>query len=133
MGKLSPYLRCGKELMSNNSIEIFLTLRFKKDLSQLAKRYRSIRQDLEPLVEQLKSGEVLGDRITGLNNPIFKVRLKNSNIQKGKSAGYRVIYYVKTETSVVLVTIYSKSDTSDIQNTTIKKIIKEFITEPGNG
>jgi mRNA-degrading endonuclease RelE of RelBE toxin-antitoxin system len=62
-----------------------------------------------------------------LNNQVFKVRLKNSNIQKGKSAGYRVIYYVKTETSVVLVTTYSKSDTSDIQNNTIKKIIKEFI------
>ena len=45
--------------MSSNSIEIFLTSRFKKDLSQLAKRYRSIRKDLQPLVEQLKSGEVL--------------------------------------------------------------------------
>lgn len=112
--------------MPSNSIEILLTPRFKKDLSQLAKRYRSIRKDLEPLVEQLKSGEVLGDRISGLNNQVFKVRLKNSNIQKGKSAGYRVIYYVKTETSVVLVTIYSKSDTSDLQNSTIKKIIKEF-------
>jgi mRNA-degrading endonuclease RelE of RelBE toxin-antitoxin system len=31
--------------MSSNSIEIFLTSRFKKDLSQLAKRYRSIRRD----------------------------------------------------------------------------------------
>jgi mRNA-degrading endonuclease RelE of RelBE toxin-antitoxin system len=121
--------------MSSNSIEILLTPRFKKDLSQLAKRYRSIRKDLEPLVEQLKSGEVLGDRISGLNNQVFKVRLKNSNIQQGKSAGYRVIYYVKTETSVVLVTIYSnysKSDTSDIQNNTIKKIIKEFIAGLGN-
>ena len=113
--------------MSSNSIEIFLTSRFKKDLSQLAKRYRSIRKDLEPLVEQLKSGEVLGDQISGLNNQVFKVRLKNSNIQKGKSAGYRVIYYVKTEASVVLVTIYSKSDTSDIENNVIEKIIKEFV------
>lgn len=87
--------------MSSNSIEIFLTSRFKKDLSQLAKRYSSIRKDLESLVEQLKSGEVLDDQISDLNNQVFKVRLKNSNIQKGKSAGYRVIYYVKTETSVV--------------------------------
>lgn len=40
--------------MSSSSIEIFLTARFKKDLSQLAKRYRSIRKDLEPLVEAAK-------------------------------------------------------------------------------
>ena len=115
--------------MSSNSIEIFLTSRFKKDLGQLAKRYRSIRKDLEPLVEQLKSGEILGDQISGLNSQVFKVRLKNSNIQKGKSAGYRVIYYVKIEISVVLVTIYSKSDTSDIENNVIEKIIKEFVEE----
>jgi len=129
MGKLFLFLRCGRGLMSSSSIEIFLTSRFKKDLSQLAKRYRSIRKDLEPLIEQLKSGEALGDQISGLNNQVFKVRLKNSNIQKGKSAGYRVIYYVKTETSVVLVTIYSKSDISDIENNAIEKIIKEFLGE----
>jgi mRNA-degrading endonuclease RelE of RelBE toxin-antitoxin system len=70
--------------MSSNSIEIFLTSRFKKDLSQLAKRYSSICKDLESLVEQLKSGEVLGDQISDLNNQVFKVHLKNSNIQKGK-------------------------------------------------
>ncbi len=62
--------------MSSSSIEIFLTSSFKKDLCQLAKRYRSIRKNLEPLVEQLKSGEILGDQISGLNNQVFKVRLE---------------------------------------------------------
>jgi mRNA-degrading endonuclease RelE of RelBE toxin-antitoxin system len=58
-------------LISSNSIEIFLTSRFKKDLSQLARRYRSIRKDIEPLVERLKSGEILGDQVSGLNNQVF--------------------------------------------------------------
>ncbi len=41
--------------MSNKSqpISIYLTSRFKKDLSKLAKRFRSIRQDLAPLIDQL--------------------------------------------------------------------------------
>jgi len=52
---------------------------------------------------------------------VLKVRRKNSNIQKGKSGGYRVIYYVKTETSIILAMIYSKSDFSDISNQMIKK------------
>ena len=39
--------------MSSDSIEIFLTSRFKKDLSQLAKRYRSIRKDLNPRLTRL--------------------------------------------------------------------------------
>ena len=80
--------------MSNKSqpISIYLTSRFKKDLSKLAKRFRSIRQDLAPLIDQLQGGETPGDLISGVKYQIFKVRLKNSDIQKGKSAGYRILY-----------------------------------------
>lgn len=68
--------------MQNEStpIQIALTPRFKRDLRELAKRYRSIRTDLQPLVEQLQAGELPGDRIAGIKYQVFKVRLKNSNI-----------------------------------------------------
>ncbi len=45
---------------------------------------------------------------------MIKVRVKNSNIQKGKSADYRVIYQVESPTFVLLLTIYAKSDRDDI-------------------
>jgi mRNA-degrading endonuclease RelE of RelBE toxin-antitoxin system len=113
--------------MSNNfPIQIALTPRFQRDLRDLAKRYRSIRLDLQPLMEQLKSGETPGDRVTGIKYQIFKVRLKNSNIQKGKSGGYRVIYYLKTEIEIILATIYSKSDLSDISNQVIEEAIAQY-------
>lgn len=118
--------------MSNNvpSIEIVLTPRFQQDLRKLAKRYRSIRKDLIPLIEKLQQGETPGDRISGNKYQVIKVRLKNSDIQKGKSAGYRVIYYLKTQTAITLVTIYSKSDLTDIPNKVIEEIIQKF--ESGN-
>ena len=106
--------------------EIILTKYFKKNLAKLAKRYRSIRKDLEPLIEKLQAGEILGDQISGSSYQVFKVRLKNSNIQKGKSAGYRVIYYIKTDTQIILITIYTKSDLSNIKNSVIEQIISEF-------
>jgi mRNA-degrading endonuclease RelE of RelBE toxin-antitoxin system len=37
--------------INENPIEIRLTPRFQKDLKILAKRYRSIRQDLQPLLQ----------------------------------------------------------------------------------
>ena len=55
-------------------IKIALTPRFKKDLRELAKRYRSIRSDIKPLIEQLQAGEILGDRIAGVKYQVFKVR-----------------------------------------------------------
>lgn len=108
------------------SIQILLTQRFKQDLRKLAKSYRSIRQDLAPLIDRLQQGETPGDRISGNKYQVIKVRLQNSNIQKGKSAGYRVIYYLKTETMITLVTIYSKSNQTDISNKVIEEIIQIF-------
>jgi len=114
--------------MQNNSplTKIELTPRFQKDLRELAKRYRSIRTDIQPLIEQLQQGELLGDRIKGVKYQVFKVRLKNSDIQKGKSGGYRLIYYVKIEDAVVLLTVYTKSEQANISNQQIINIIKDY-------
>ena len=107
-------------------ILIELTPRFQRDLRTLGKRYRNIRKDIQPVIEQLQAGELPGDRIPGMEYEIFKVRIKNSDIQKGKSAGYRAIYYLKTSDSIVLVTIYSKSDLSDIAVETVREILAQY-------
>jgi mRNA-degrading endonuclease RelE of RelBE toxin-antitoxin system len=111
------------------SIEITLTVRFQKDLRDLVKRYRSVRQDLQTLIEQLQSGEIPGDELTGARYQLFKVRLKNSDTRKGESSGYRVIYYLKTSQAIILVTIYSKSDFSDVSSETIKDAITQYEQE----
>jgi mRNA-degrading endonuclease RelE of RelBE toxin-antitoxin system len=117
--------------MSNDpsSIEISLTLRFQKDLRDLSKRYRSIRKDLQSLIEQFQASEFPGNEVAGAKYQIFKVRLKNSDTRKGKSGGYRVIYYLKTAQAVILVTIYSESDFSDVSNETIEEAIAQFEQE----
>lgn len=61
-----------------------------------------------------------------MNYTVFKVRLKNSNIQKGKSGGYRVIYYVKTADRIILATIYSKSDVADVDAEVIEDAIAQY-------
>ena len=82
---------------------------FKARLRSLAKRYRKIQVDLQPLLDNLKAGIFQGDRLAGTGeNPVFKIRLKNSDIRKGKSAGYRVIYEVRGSVCVLLIVIYSK-------------------------
>ncbi|MDK2412394.1 type II toxin-antitoxin system RelE/ParE family toxin [Aphanizomenon sp. PH219] len=116
--------------MQNNNepllIEIALTPRFQRDLRELAKRYRSIRSDVQPLIDQLQAGEISGDRIAGIKYQVFKVRIKNSNIQKGKSGGYRVIYYLKNAQGIILTTIYSKSDLTDVSNEIIEQAIAQY-------
>lgn len=107
------------------SIKVDYTAEFKRNLRQLIKKYPHIRQNIEPIIQGLQRGELSGDRIQQSSHVVYKLRVKNSDIKKGKSAGYRVIYYLKTESEIILITIYSKSEQSDINVSEIKRIIKE--------
>jgi Cytotoxic translational repressor of toxin-antitoxin stability system len=92
----------------SSRVQVEFTPEFKRNLRALSKKYRHIRSDVQPVLEQLQAGEFVGDQIPGTRYTVFKVRVRNRDIRKGKSAGYRLIYQVKSPRSVVLVTIYSK-------------------------
>jgi mRNA-degrading endonuclease RelE of RelBE toxin-antitoxin system len=111
---------------SGHSVRLAYTSEFKRNLRALARKYRSIRSDLQSVIDQLQSGEIIGDQITGTRFTVFKVRVRNSDIRKGKSSGYRLIYYLETPTSIALVTIYSKLDQGDISPQQLRRILKEF-------
>lgn len=109
-------------------VQIDLTPQYRRNLRELSKKYRNIRTDIQSIIEQIQAGDFVGNRISGVGEDyvILKVRVKNSNIQKGKSYGYRLIYQVESSTSILLLTIYSKSDREDINNNEIIAILSEF-------
>ncbi len=65
-------------------VQIEFTPEFKRNLRVLSKKYPHIRSDVEPILGLLQSGEIVGDRVPGKGFTLFKVRVKNSDIQKGK-------------------------------------------------
>lgn len=109
-----------------SSVSIRFTPEFKRSLHTLAKKYRRIRTDVDPVIVQLSKGELPGEQVPGVGAPIFKVRIRNSDAGKGKRGGYRLLYYLQTPTEVVLVTIYSKSEQSDVSRDAILRILSEF-------
>lgn len=111
--------------MTDQPISVDFTTAFKRNLRTLAKKYRHIRADVKPLIEQLQAGETPGDQVPGIALMIYKVRVRNSDLQRGKSGGYRVIYYLKNDTQITLVTIYSKTEQADV---TIKDV-RDFLDE----
>jgi len=62
-----------------------------------------------------------GDKVQGTGYTIFKVRIRSSDVARGKSGGYRVIYYPKRATAVFLVTTYFRTEQSDIPPAKIRK------------
>ena len=75
---------------------------------------------------QIQMGEIVGDRLPGLDDEVFKVWVRNSDSNRGKSRGYRVIYWLKLPEYAVLLDIYSKSDREDVEINMIQSIINEF-------
>ncbi|MCC5637832.1 type II toxin-antitoxin system RelE/ParE family toxin [Nostoc sp. CHAB 5844] len=120
-------------MQSDHTVSIRFSDEFEAELYRLSKRFRNIRSDVEPIIEQLQQVNFVGDRIGGLGEEyfVYKVRVRNSNIQKGKSAGYRLIYQVESPTSILLLTIYSKSDREDISANEIRDILADFYGESG--
>jgi mRNA-degrading endonuclease RelE of RelBE toxin-antitoxin system len=107
-------------------VSIRFTPEFKRNLRGLSKKYRHTRSDVQPVIEQLQAGQFVGDQVPRVGYTIFKVRVKNSDIGKGKRSGYRFIYYLKRPTEVILVTIYSKLDQADISAEQIRRILQEY-------
>lgn len=110
----------------NPPIQVRLAPAFQKDIKRLRKKYPHIQQDLEPLIGQLIDGETPGDQIQATGYIVYKVRLPNRDAQRGKSGGYRVIYYIRTPIQIVLLTIYSKSERSDTGVDDIQGIITDL-------
>jgi hypothetical protein len=49
--------------------EVLMTLPFKRRFKDLSKRYRKIQADIQPIVEALESGEIIGDSPEGEATP----------------------------------------------------------------
>lgn len=113
------------------TLEIFYSDTFKRNVRKLVKKYSRLPNDVDSFIQKLQTGEISGDLIKHVGFDIYKARIKNSNNQKGKSAGYRVIYYFKKEEQLFLMTIYSKSEQADISTAEIQAIIEKWHQEQG--
>ena len=87
-------------------IQVEATAKFQRNLRILARKYSRIRKDVEPIIEQLQLGELPGEQVPGVKYAIFQLSIKNDDIQEQKNKVYRIIYYVKTFSNIILVTIY---------------------------
>lgn len=104
------------------NLKIIPTESFKKEAKHLRKKYPRITESLKELDKSIEKGD-FGDP---LGKGVFKKRIKNIDIQKGKSAGFRVIGYKDIAMGkFYLLTIYSKSDKETIYDKEIIELLKE--------
>lgn len=106
------------------SVLVEFTPEFKRNLRKLARKYRRIRSDVSPVVEAIERGATPGDQIQHTGYKVFKTRIRNSDAQRGRRGGYRMVYYVPSPSHVILVTLYSKTEQGDVTPAAIRQIIQ---------
>jgi len=108
------------------STRVSILPHFNRDMKHLKRKYPSITSEVRDLVIQLENDERPGDRISNINHEVYKVRLRNKSAERGKSGGFRVIYYIWFQNEAILLTIYSKSDKELVSNEEILALIESI-------
>ena len=98
------------------------------------KNYKNIKYDIKEVTDELTEGNLVGDRLEGLDIPegtaAYKVRIANSSANVGKSGGFRLLYYVAIGDDIYLLSIYSKKDDIRILNDKqIEILIKNILND----
>lgn len=106
------------------SCKITVTPDFLRALKHLAKRYKSIKEDVTKLGNELRENPNMG---VDLGHHLRKVRMSIASKGKGKSGGARVITYTlilaETDTEIKLLTIYDKSERENLTDKELLELV----------
>lgn len=105
------------------SCNITYTSLFEKEAKRLAKKYPSLVNEINSLINELKENPQTGQP---LGKGLFKIRLAIGSKGKGKSGGARIItYLIDSDDILYLTSIYDKSEQDSIKIPVLLKILKE--------
>ena len=100
---------------------------FESEVERLGKKYPSVEAEVLSLIKELKTSAKPGALIRGVGHPTYKVRLPNRSARRGKSGGFRVIYYAALPQRTVLLFIYAKTELDNVSNKRIRRMIADLV------
>lgn len=102
---------------------------YKKSKKQLLKRFRNLDKDVKEFLLDVKTNDDLG---ISLGSSIYKARIANTDKNRGKSGGYRLITLLKVvDTKIYLLYIYDKSDLENITEDELDEFVIKSVLQGG--
>src|SRR3972149_5179353 len=112
------------------SYEVYLTETFQKCVKKFKKKFPHIKEDLSALIKNLQSGPSIGNPIPGWDKKIWKIRVGSTDLKRGKSGGFRVIYFWNPgKPDVYLLFTYFKGEKEDVTPKEIEDLLKKLEQE----
>ncbi len=109
------------------SYKVILTRSFKSSVERLVKRFPHVKEDVRIAIQTLIQTPRLGVVIPG-GEGVRKLRVRNTDLSKGKSSGYRLLYYIEDqpEQTLYLLLLYAKSDQADTTRHELQQLLDEL-------
>ena len=110
-------------------MEVYIELgpEFKRQFKRLAKKYHSLRNDLDAWRKEIINNPFIGDDLGG---GVRKIRMAIADKGKGKSGGARIltlnVMVSEDGMNVTLLTIYDKGEISNVKDEFIEFLIKNL-------
>lgn len=106
-------------------MKVFFSNYFKTQLKRLKKKYPGIAEDL---LHELDVFSV--ETCVSIGRSIYKLRIKSSDMQRGKSGGFRSYVYLYLRKGLLVpLCIYPKSETESITTSELQVHFEKTIVE----
>lgn len=100
---------------------------FSSQLKPLLKKFPHIRSDLASALKEFKK-----ESAVSLGYGTYKLRIRSSDLRKGKSGSFRcIVYIMELEHLLVPISIFFKSEQDNMTRDEIQNALKNAITEMG--
>ena len=112
------------------SYRVIFTSSFKNSVKDLEQRFARVKEDARIAIEVLLQEPKLGVVIPS-GGGIRKLRVRNSDQGRGKSGGYRLLYYVEDQQQQALyvLLLYAKSDRDDVTRKELQDLLDAVESE----
>ena len=98
---------------------------FDRQARKLARKHRQIIDDIEFFLAELDAGDTPGRRMTGVGGrPVYWARIRDRSSRRGKSGGFRIVYFRDHEV-VILLMIGVRSDFGSVDPRLVMQVLRD--------
>ena len=110
-----------------NKLEIIEHELYEKSFKKLSKKFRNIAKDMDTFLLSVETKDDLG---VELKPDIYKARIANTDKNRGKSAGYRLLTYIAVvRNELHLLYIYDKGSIGNLSESEVDAMISNALGE----
>ncbi len=105
--------------------QVYLSDHFLRQLKSFLKKFRNLEDDLALALENFRP-----ETANQLGQKLYKIRLKSSDLPKGKNKSFRIIIFViENKALITPIAIYFKSEQHDIPEKDVEYHLAIILSE----